>query len=226
MKAMILAAGRGDRLRPLTEHTPKPLLQIGDESLLERHLRRLSAAGFNDVVINVSHLGEVIEHTIGDGRSFGVIVEYSREPDGPLETAGGIRHALTQLGSEPFLVVNGDIWTDFEFADATQLSAPTVVLVPNPAHNESGDFDCEQNLAVRHGGSHRYTYAGIGVFDPGIFAALASAPMPLGPLLFELAAAGQLGARVHAGHWFDIGTPERLQQVREFTRKLARKPAN
>ncbi len=214
MKAMILAAGRGERLRPLTDRLPKPLLEIGGETLVERHLDALARAGCRDVVINVSHLGDLIESRLGDGAAHGVRIRYSREPQGALETAGGIVHALPLLGSKPFIVVNADIWTDFDFAlPAPQPGAAHLVLVPNPAHNPAGDFALVEGRVQRPPG-RPLTYAGIGCYDPGLFAGCAPGPAPLGPLLFALAGSGRLRGQVHHGRWFDIGTAERLAQAR------------
>lgn len=211
---MILAAGRGERLRPLTASVPKPLIEVGGESLLERHLQRLRGAGFDDVVINVSHLGEQIERRCGDGARLGMSISYSREADGPLETAGGIVAALPLLGQAPFLVVNADIWTDYPF-ERLRLwpEFAHLVLVPNPLHHADGDFDLDGQVLV-HGARHAHTYAGIGVFNPALFAGVAAGRRPLGPLLFEHAARSVLSGEIFRGRWFDIGTIERLEYAR------------
>ena len=215
VKAMILAAGRGERMRPLTDTTPKPLLEVAGETLIERHLARLAAAGFREVVINVSHLGHLIEARLGDGRAWHVDIRYSREPGAPLETAGGIVRALPLLGAEPFLVVNGDIWTDYPFAAlAGCRAAAHLVLVANPAHHRAGDFDLEGNTVRRRPQGGAWTYAGIGVYAPGFFAGLDDGPAPLAPLLFAACARGEVSGEVHAGRWLDIGTPERLAAAR------------
>lgn len=214
VKAMILAAGRGQRLAPLTDTLPKPLVEVGGTTLIERHLHRLREAGIREVVINVSHLGDLIETRLANGASYGLRICYSREPDGPLETGGGIARALPSLGGEPFLVVNADVWTDcpFEFA-ARPPGLAHLVLVPNPAHHPAGDFNLRGDRATRDA-PHRYTYAGIGVFAPQLFTAHESGAFPLAPLLFALSAQGQLSAEIHLGRWFDIGTLERLEAAR------------
>ncbi len=211
---MILAAGRGQRLAPLTDTLPKPLVELGGTTLIERHLARLAQYGIRDIVINVSHLGALIEARLGDGSGHGVRITYSREPDGPLETGGGIARALPLLGDSPFLVVNADVWTDcpFDFAERASGHAH-LILIPNPPHHPAGDFDLEGDRVMR-GDRHPYTYAGIGVFAPRLFAARGSAHFPLAPLLFELSAAGQLSGEIHRGRWYDIGTLERLEQAR------------
>lgn len=210
---MILAAGRGERLLPLTASIPKPLLEIGGESLLERHLHRLSAAGFDEIVINVSHLGEQIEARAGDGRRFGVRVTYSREPGEPLETAGGIVAALSLLGPLPFVVVNADIWTDYPLERLRLAPALAhLVLVPNPPHHPDGDFDLDGSRLVR-GNAHAATYAGLGVFNPDFFVDLLPGRRALGPLLFHHAALGLLSGELFHGRWFDIGTRARLDDA-------------
>ncbi len=212
---MILAAGRGQRLAPLTDTLPKPLVKVGDNTLIERHLAALAMAGICDVVINVSHLGHLIEAHLGDGRAYGVNIAYSREPDGPLETGGGIARALSLLGDAPFLVVNADVWTDFAF-DLEPIPADPahLVLIGNPAHHPDGDFNLNGDRVTR-GAPHRYTYAGIGVFAPTLFRGCAEPRFALGPLLFELAESGRLSGEIHHGRWFDIGTAERLQAARK-----------
>lgn len=214
MKAMILAAGRGRRLAPLTDRLPKPLIEVGGTTLIERHLSRLAAAGIRDVVINVAHQGDLIEAHLGRGHALGVSIVYSREPDGPLETGGGIARALPLLGSAPFLVVNGDIWTDCRLPSVLPPNAQAhLVLVPNPPHHPAGDFDIEDGRVTRAART-RYTYAGIGIYTPGPFAPPSEMRFPLAPLLFKLCDAGALSAEIHRGLWFDIGTLERLQMAR------------
>jgi len=215
---MILAAGRGERLLPLTASIPKPLLEIGGESLLERHLHRLRNAGFDDIVVNVSHLSEQIEARIGDGRRFGVRIAYSREPGEPLETAGGIVAALPLLGPLPFLVINADIWTDYPLDRLTLApSLAHLVLVPNPPHHSGGDFDLDGSRLVRRH-AHAATYAGIGVYNPAFFADLLPGRRALGPLLFDCATKGLLSGELFLGRWFDIGTRARLEEaIRQVT---------
>ncbi len=211
---MILAAGRGQRLAPLTDTLPKPLVEVGDTTLIERHLARLATAGIQDIVINVSHLGHLIEARLGDGHAYGVRIVYSREPDEPLETGGGITRALPLLGEAPFLVVNADVWTDFVFRPGpTPITPAHLVLIENPPHHPGGDFNLN-GYRVTRGVPQRYTYAGIGIFAPSIFHGRAGPRFALAPLLFELAEAGRLSGEIHLGRWFDIGTAERLQAAR------------
>ena len=216
-----MCAGRGERLRPLTDTTPKPLLEIDGEALLVRHLRRLHAAGVTHVVVNVSWLAPAIVRAIGDGSAFGVDVTYSVEGPGALETLGGIRQALPWLGEQPFWVVNGDVYTDFDFAIAsTELSATIaarLVLVPNPPHNPDGDFAVQHGLASRAADHPRiYTYAGVGLYDPALFAHVAKGRAALGPLLFRAAERNVIAADVYTGRWDDVGTIERLEALRRW----------
>ncbi len=224
MQAMILAAGRGERMRPLTDHTPKPLLPVGGKPLIVWHLEKLAAAGFREVVINHAHLGKKIEAALGDGSKWGLTITYSPEPQGALETAGGIALALPQLGDGPFLVVNGDVFCD---VDLGQFSRSTVnngekcppggarlLLVANPAHHTAGDFSLDGDRVVAASGEQTLTYTGIGVFSPGMFAAVASGqPMKLRPLLDAAIAAGTLAGERYAGRWVDVGTPQRLAEL-------------
>jgi MurNAc alpha-1-phosphate uridylyltransferase len=198
----------------MTDSLPKPLIEVGGTTLIERHLCRLRDAGIQDIVINVSHLGALIEARLGDGRAYDVRIAYSREPDGPLETGGGIARALPLLGDAPFLVVNADVWTDCPL-DLQRYSADLahLVLVPNPPHHPAGDFDLQGDRVTR-AEPHPYTYAGIGVYAPRLFAGRERRHFPLAPLLFELSAAGQLSGEIHHGRWFDIGTLERLEHAR------------
>lgn len=219
---MILAAGRGERLRPLTETVPKPLVEVNGETLIERHLYALAAAGITEIVVNLCHLGERIEARLGSGAACGVDIAYVREPVEPLETAGGIVGALPLLGDAPFAVINGDIWTDYSFADLPRdIPCAHLVLVPNPPHHPKGDFSLSGGRASRQV-PRALTYAGIGVFAPAFFAMLEPGRRPLGPLLFAAAERGQLGAERYQGRWFDIGTLERLADVRRATRGLSR----
>lgn len=210
MKAMILAAGRGERMRPLTDHTPKPLLIAGGKPLIQHHIERLAAAGIRELVINHAHLGAQIEAALGDGAGFGVEIRYSPE-ERALETGGGIFRALPLLGPEPFLVVNGDVWTDVDLAglalDAGDLAH--LVLVDNPPHNPKGDFVLIAGR-VRSTGTPRLTFSGIGLYRPELFDGQTPGAFPLAPLLRQAMKAGRVGGRHHGGHWFDIGTPERL----------------
>lgn len=222
MKAMILAAGRGERLRPLTDTTPKPLLVAGGRPLIVWHLQRLAAAGWREVVINHAHLGEQIEAALGDGSAFGLHIAYSPEPTGALETAGGIAAALPLLGEQPFLAVNGDIWCDWDFSQARRIAQTTdqrrahLLLVANPAHHPGGDF-CLQGEVLRAATAARsgtLTYAGIGVFWPGFFAGVtAGATMKLRPLLDQGIDRGIVTGEQHGGRWIDVGTRERLAEL-------------
>ncbi|MBM4191969.1 MAG: nucleotidyltransferase family protein [Gammaproteobacteria bacterium] len=220
MKAMILAAGRGERMRPLTDGRPKPLLEVGARSLIEWHLAALARAGIRDLVINHAWLGEYIVEALGDGKRYGVRIQYSAERGGALETAGGIIQALPLLGLEPFLVVNGDIWTDFDFSRLPALDEQALgllILAPNPPEHPRGDFA----LLAREGGGFdiaadrpvRYTFSGIAVYRPQFFAGHTPGRRPLLPLLLEAAAAGRLRGRLYQGLWFDIATPERLREL-------------
>lgn len=211
MMAMVLAAGRGERMRPLTDTVPKALLEVAGRSLLERHLERLAAAGVGTVVINLGWLGESIVERIGDGRRFGLDVVYSPEYDGVLETGGGIRRALPLLGTEPFWVLNADVHTDFVLP-AIELPPDALghlVLVPTPAHKPRGDFGL---VAGKAGLSDApaYTFSGMALYRPELFAGTAPGRFPLAPLLFDAARAGRLAASLYEGLWVDVGTPERL----------------
>ena len=216
MKAMILAAGRGERMRPLTDHTPKPLLQAGGRPLIEHLIVALVEAGITELVINHAHLGEQVEATLGDGSRWGASIRYSPEAEA-LETAGGIHRALPLLGSEPFLVVNGDIATDFPFA--TLLGRPIdlahLVLVPNPEHHPRGDFGLQDGKAM-DGGDIRYTFGGIGVYRPELFKDCVPGRFPLAPLLRSAMALGSVSGELHQGMWMDIGTMERLQAFDDY----------
>ncbi|HOI51288.1 MAG TPA: nucleotidyltransferase family protein [Azonexus sp.] len=218
MKAMILAAGRGERMRPLTDHTPKPLLEAGGKPLIVWHLEKLAAAGFREVVINHAHLGEKIENALGDGSQWGLSIAYSPEPPGALETAGGIARALPRLGNAPFLVVNGDVYCDVAFPAFAARGYPPggarLLLVDNPAHHGGGDFSLSGERIVPADGERTLTYAGIGVFSPAMFDHVpADQPMKLRPLLDAAIASGTLTGERHAGRWVDVGTPQRLAEL-------------
>ena len=226
MKAMILAAGRGERMRPLTDHCPKPLLAVGAEPLIGHHLRRLQAAGITEVVINHAWLGAQIEAWLGDGTDYGVHIRYSPEGAQGLETAGGIATALPLLGDDPFLVVNGDVLTDIDFQAAltiaAQLSAGGTLahlwLVANPSHNPGGDFVLAADGAVSSAGAgSALTFSGIGVYHPQLFADTApNQAAKLAPLLRTAMQQGQVQGSEHRGLWLDVGTVERLQQANEL----------
>jgi MurNAc alpha-1-phosphate uridylyltransferase len=211
MKAMVLAAGRGERLRPLTDSVPKPLLRAGGKPLIVYHLEALSRAGFNEVVINLSWLGEQIRDLLGDGSEFGLRIEYSEEPEA-LETAGGIVQALPMLGDR-FVVVNADIYTDYDFINLkSRDSLAHLVLVENPDHHAGGDFSLDRTR-VGTEGSPRYTFSGISQYHREFFAGLAPGKQALAPLLFEAAAKRQVSGELFEGCWSDIGTVERLQAI-------------
>jgi MurNAc alpha-1-phosphate uridylyltransferase len=213
---MILAAGRGERMGALTAVQPKPLLMVGHRSLIEHHVVRLAASGVNELVINLSYRGSEIRKRLGDGSRFGVSIAYSDEGEPPLETGGGIVQALPLLGEQPFLLVNSDIYTDFDFRVLVEGSrAPTLVLVRNPSHNARGDFGLDAAGYVT-AAPPLSTYAGIAVFDPRMFAGLPPGRRPLKPLLDAAIARRELQALPFSGAWLDVGTPERLEEARAF----------
>ena len=218
---MILAAGRGDRLRPLTDSLPKPLVEVAGKALLARHLERLAASGFRDAVINVSHLADKITARFGAG-AHGIAISWSRE-QAPLETAGGIAKALPLLGEEPFLLVNSDVWCDFDFArwrgHALDGRLAHLLLVPNPPHHPAGDFTLERGR-VGNAASPRYTYAGIAVLSPRLVAGVcAGDKAQLAPLWRAAAERGEVSGEVYRGLWSDVGTPERLAELETRLRK-------
>jgi MurNAc alpha-1-phosphate uridylyltransferase len=220
MKAMILAAGRGERMRPLTDHRPKPLLEAGGLPLIVHQILRLRAAGFTELVINHAHLGEQIEQALRDGNSLGVSIRYSPEGEGrALETGGGIHRALPLLGEEPFLVVNGDIWCDLDYAalKIAPRDLAQIVLVDNPEHHPNGDFRLSDGRVSTAGGP-RLTFAGIGIYRPALFDGCTPGAFPLAPLLRRAMDAGRCGGLHHRGRWLDIGTPERLQALETMLR--------
>jgi len=216
MKAMILAAGRGERMRPLTDHTPKPLLLVGGKPLIVWHIERLAAAGFRELVINHAHLGQQIESALGNGSQFGVSIQYSPEGEA-LETAGGIANALTLLGDAPFLVVNGDVYTDYDFSSLLSGFAHDLlawlVLVDNPDHNSKGDFGLEGNKVTEQGDPMQ-TFSGIGVYHPSLFAEVSRGDKAkLAPLLRAAMRSGKVGGEHYTGRWTDVGTPQRLDEL-------------
>ena len=214
MKAMILAAGRGERMRPLTDQLPKPLLKVGGKTLIEHHVESLAAAGFRDLVINHAHLGAQIETFLGSGERYGVRIAWSREPDGALETGGGIFQALPQLEDEAFLVVNADIWTDYPFARLAKPIAGLahLVLVDNPPEHPQGDFML-QGARVLDEGAPRLTFSGIGVYRRDLFRGCQPGRFPLAPLLRAAMEQGLVSGEYYTGAWRDIGTPERLNEL-------------
>lgn len=214
MKAMILAAGHGKRMRPLTNHLPKPLLEVAGKPLILWHIERLRDAGITDLVINIAWKGWKIPEKLGDGSAYGVTINYSDEQEmGALETAGGIINALPLLGDHPFLVINGDVWCDYPYESLTlaQGDLAHLVLVNNPAHHPSGDFHLENGRAMPQGNSNnKLTFSGIGMYSPHLFHALPVEKTPLAPLLFSAIDHGLISASHFTGDWRDIGTPERL----------------
>ncbi|WP_141453747.1 N-acetylmuramate alpha-1-phosphate uridylyltransferase MurU [Pseudoxanthomonas sp. z9] len=224
MKALIFAAGLGERMRPLTDHTPKPLLEAGGKPLIVWHLEKLAAMGIRDVVINISWLAEQFPRTLGDGAHWGLRLHWSHEGPTPLETGGGMLHARPLLGEEPFLLVNGDVWTDYDF---TRLPAePTglahLVMVDPPAHKTHGDFALEDDGTIRDDGARRLTYAGLGVYRPALldgWNAIVGDQVGTPPrfMLVHLLRAHMPGGAIHGeywgGGWTDVGTPERLAQL-------------
>lgn len=245
MRAMILAAGRGERMRPLTDSTPKPLLQVGDKPLIVWHIERLVAVGITHIMVNHAWLGTQIEHYLGNGSRFGAQISYSPEPV-PLETAGGIAQALDFFQDEPFLVINGDVWCDWEPARLHTITAALaqhaalawLLLVDNPEHNPSGDFalalpqDAHTHdrfntinpiRALTHPDvvalpdpKRSMTFSGIGIYKPQLFAGLpAGTAAPLAPLLHDLVQNNQALGSYHSGQWTDVGTPQRLYQLQQ-----------
>ncbi len=215
MRAMILAAGRGERMRPLTDYTPKPLLQAGGKSLIVHQIERLREAGIEQLVINVAWHGEMIERALGDGAAMGVEIRYSREPEGALETAGGIRHALGLIGDDPFVVVNSDVHCDFPIARLARFEPAGdghLVLVDNPEYHPEGDFALSGSQLTLDG-MPRFTYSGIGLFRPEMFALLTPGFRPLRSVLEPAIAAGRVTGEHYQGTWLDIGTPERLDRL-------------
>lgn len=232
MKVMLLAAGRGERMRPLTDHTPKPLLLVADKPLIVWHIERLAQAGMRDLVINHAHLGQQIEASLGDGSQFGVHIRYSAE-NPALETAGGIANALHLLGDAPFAVINGDIYCDYDLARlphyAAELAASQdsahLVLVNNPAHNSAGDFILSNGRIVPTPDAQgiatptKLTFSGIGIYQPAMFQHIGrGVAAPLAPLLRAHITQGKVSGEHHSGHWVDVGTPQRLQALDKLLR--------
>ena len=216
MKAMILAAGRGERLRPLTDHTPKPLLQAAGKALIVYQIEALAQAGVHDIIINHAHLGEQIEQQLGSGARWGVTIHYSPESDA-LETGGGIFNALPLLGDEPFLVVNGDIWTDYDYSQLQLAEGDLahLVLVKNPPHNPKGDFVLQSGQVVETEAA-RYTFSGIGLYHPALFTGCSAGAFPLAPLLRQAIGCGSVSGEFFNGNWIDVGTVQRLNQLSQM----------
>jgi N-acetyl-alpha-D-muramate 1-phosphate uridylyltransferase len=221
MKAMLLAAGRGERMRPLTDSLPKPLVSVGGRPLIEWHLAALARAGVSEVIINLSWLGEQLRGALGDGRAFGLTIHYSEEGPVPLETGGGIFRALPLLTPGPFLVVNADIFTDLDFATLRleDDAHAHLVLIPNPAHHPRGDFGLDNDLVVsREEG--RFTYSGVGLYREEFFHGCSAGRFPLLPLLNRAIAARRLRGQLYGGDWCDVGTLERLERLDARLRAL------
>ena len=213
MKAMILAAGRGKRMRHLTEHTPKPLLEVNGKPLIVYHLLQLARLGVRDVVINISYLAERLQTALGDGRRFGVNIIYSYEP-APLDTGGGVYQALPLLGTAPFLVISADIWTDYDFSQLAQkiTRRAHLVLVPNPDYHPDGDFTCENGL-LGLTGSPKFTFASFGIYHPALFKGCQPGAFPLAALYKSGIESGAITGEIYSGKWFNVGTPEDLRDL-------------
>lgn len=234
-RALIFAAGRGERMRPLTAVTPKPLLEVAGKPLIVWHLEKLAAWSVSEVVINIAHLADRFPVALGNGERWGLKITYSHEPDEPLETGGGMLHALSHLGDAPFLVVNGDIWSDFDFHDlATALTGLAhLLMVDNPVHHRHGDFRLDAKGRLHDRGAPRLTYAGIGLFRPELLrdwravigdnagARLQPPRFPLAPLLRAAMTAGQVSGQRYRGEWTDVGTSERLAELDAHLRSRA-----
>ncbi|NIW86623.1 MAG: NTP transferase domain-containing protein [Gammaproteobacteria bacterium] len=219
MRAMLLAAGRGERMRPLTDTTPKPLLEAGGKALIVHLIERLVKAGLVEVVINHAYLGDRVEAALGEGYALGARIRYSPEPPDALETGGGIANALPLLGPEPFLVVNADIWTDYPFRRVPRnpQGLAHLVLVDNPPHHSQGDFALREGVVAENGDT-RLTFSGIGVYRPELFEGQHARRFPLAPLIRRAAAQGRVSGEHYGGQWMDIGTPARLGELDRYLR--------
>ena len=215
MKAMILAAGRGERMRPLTDSTPKPLLKVAGKALIEYHILALAKAGIQELVINTAWLAEQIQTTLGDGSQYAVKIQYSDEGEQALETAGGIIKALPLLGDKPFVVVNGDIWCDYDFANlpAQPKELAHLIMVDNQPHHLQGDFSLQKSGHLSAEGEDKLTFSCIGLYHPDLFANLETTVQPLAPLLRDAMQQEKVTGEYYQGEWLDIGTPERLSEL-------------
>ena len=217
VSVIILAAGHGTRMKPLTDDTPKPLLKVGNHSLIEHHLIKLKSSGFQNIIINTAYLGHKIQAHLGNGKDYGLKISYSDESEtGALETAGGIKKSLNLINSEVFLVINADVYTDFNFSSLLELNTPKqgrLVLVPNPPHNRSGDFGVNCDLALDMTSSTTMTFSGISLYRKDMFDLIPEGKLALGPILKTLANQNQLDALIYDGNWTDVGTPERLAKL-------------
>jgi MurNAc alpha-1-phosphate uridylyltransferase len=224
MKAMILAAGRGERMRPLTDTVPKPLLPVAGKPLIQYHIDALAAGGVRDIVINLAWLGSKIQDALGDGSASGVRIHYSDEGDAALETGGGIVNALPLLGDQPFIVVSGDVWSDYPLEQLLARLQPGdlahFTMVANPEYHRRGDFGVREGRVVDDG--ERLTYANIGVFRPEFFAGSPAGKFPLAPLMRERIHAGRVSGEIYAGKWFNIGTPAQLAELDASLRQARR----
>jgi len=221
MKAMILAAGRGERMRPLTDTLPKPLLEVCGKPLIVWHIEKLLACGFKDIVINIAHLGYKIPKFLGDGSKYGVNISYSDEQEtGALESAGGIKKALPLLGDDTFLVVNGDIFCDYDFDSSFDLkdNLAHLILVQNPEHNLNGDFGLDGALLLNES-KEKNTFSGIGYYNPKLFKNLDSTKSALAPLLRQEIKNKKITGEIYHGYWHDIGTPQRLKNINKKMKK-------
>ncbi len=222
MKAMILAAGRGERMRPLTDTIPKPLLEVASQPLIVWHIEKLASCGFSEIIINIAHLGEKIKDRLGNGSEWGVTITYSDEQkEGALESAGAIIKALPLLGEETFLTLNADIWCDYEFDPHFCLQNDTLahlVLVPNPPHNEKGDFSLDDGR-LQKSAKEMFTFAGIGYYSPKLFHKLPYGKRALAPLLKDAIQKDMISGELYCGVWHDIGTPQRLKDINNTRKK-------
>lgn len=215
MKAMLLAAGRGERLRPLTDNTAKPLIKAKQKPLIEYHLDNLGNAGFNEVVINTCWMADKIVARLGDGDRYGVNISYSHEQQA-LETAGGVAKALALLGDDPFLLISADIWCDIDLSTVKKSHTTKLahlLLVNNPVHHISGDFCLESSIVKKRSADNQYTYSGIGIFEPALFRNLPAQKTPLRDVLSPAIEAENISGQYYDGHWFDVGTIERLAEL-------------
>lgn len=214
VRAMILAAGRGERMRPFTDAVPKSMLKVGGKPLIQYHVEALAGAGIKELVVNHAHLGEQITAHLGDGTKYGLNITYSPETGQPLETGGGIFNALPLLGDDPFLVVNADIWTDLDYSTLKieQGKQAHLALVPNPPHHPEGDFGLYEGL-ITDAEDERFTFSGIGIYHPDFFAGCEPGPFPLAPLLYKSVDSGLVSGQLYDGRWVDVGTPQRLKAL-------------
>lgn len=217
MKAMILSAGQGSRLKPLTNHTPKVMIEVAGKPLICHHIEKLKACGIDDIVINLAHLGDKIKTHLGDGKQWGVSLHYSQEPTGGLETGGGLKQALPLLGDQSFIAINGDIYTDYDYSKLPSLTDQLahLVLIPNPAHNPTGDFSLSEQGRVTDKHKEDYTFSGIALYHPKLLSSASEGKYSIVPLLNQAITNNLVSGEVYQGHWHDIGTSERLDTARE-----------